>query len=74
MSKDVYKEKIDSYELDRMSTSELKRNIRELEDELNRMFVIKEVSIRAMSEYARSLEDKIEAIKIHEMYNNWRNK
>lgn len=74
MSKDVYKEKIDSYELDRMSTSELKRNIRELEDELNRMFVIKEVSIRAMSEYARSLEDKIEAIKIHEMYEKWRNK
>ena len=74
MSKGIYKEKISSYELDRMDKSELKEIIGELEDELNRMFVIKEVSICALSEYVRSLEDKIKAIKIHQMYEKWRNK
>jgi hypothetical protein len=78
MSDCLYRERISAEKLRKMRASDLRKKIRELEDELNRMFIIKEVSIRAMSEYAKSLENRIEnsieAIEIHEMYDSWRYK
>lgn len=62
-----YKHRIDPDDLKKMRSYELKDAIRSLEDEIDRMLMIQDMTVKSMAEYARSLENRISALnKEHE--------
>lgn len=63
MSKGIYKEKLSSYELEKMNVSELKERIRMLEDELGEKLSMNDVTVRVMCEYIKDIEEKFKFTK-----------
>jgi two-component sensor histidine kinase len=62
-----YKHRIDPDDLKKMRSYELKDAIRSLEDEIDRMLMLQDMTVKSMAEYARSLENRISALnKEHE--------
>lgn len=62
-----YKHRIDPDDLKKMRSYELKDAIRSLEDEIDRLLMIQNITVTSMAEYARSLENRISALnKEHE--------
>lgn len=54
-----YKHRIDPDDLKKMRSYELKDAIRNLEDEIDRLLMIQNMTVKSMAEYARSLENKV---------------
>lgn len=54
-----YKHRIDPDNLKKMRSYELKDAIRSLEDEIDRMLMLQDMTVKSMAEYARSLENKV---------------
>lgn len=54
-----YKYRIDPDDLKKMRSYELKDAIRSLEDEIDRMLMIQDMTVKSMAEYARTLENKV---------------
>lgn len=54
-----YKHRIDPDDLKKMRSYELKDAIRSLEDEIDRLLMIQDMTVTSMAEYARSLENKV---------------
>lgn len=54
-----YKHRIDPDDLKKMRSYELKDAIRSLEDEIDRMLMLQDMTVKSMAEYARSLENKV---------------
>ena len=62
-----YKNRISADDLKKMRNYELKDAIRSLEDEIDRLLMIQNMTVTSMAEYARSLENKVSALnKEHE--------
>lgn len=62
-----YKNRISADDLKKMRSYELKDTIRSLEDEIDRLLMIQNMTVTSMAEYARSLENRISALnKEHE--------
>lgn len=62
-----YKNRISADDLKKMRNYELKDAIRSLEDEIDRLLMIQDMTVTSMAEYARSLENRISALnKEHE--------
>lgn len=62
-----YKNRISADDLKKMRNYELKDAIRSLEDEIDRLLMIQNMTVTSMAEYARSLENRISALnKEHE--------
>lgn len=62
-----YKNRISADDLKKMRNYELKDAIRSLEDEIDRLLMIQNITVTSMAEYARSLENKVSALnKEHE--------
>ena len=62
-----YKNRISADDLKKMRGYELKDAIRSLEDEIDRLLMIQNMTVTSMAEYARSLENKVSALnKEHE--------
>lgn len=62
-----YKNRISADDLKKMRNYELKDAIRSLEDEIDRLLMIQNVTITSMAEYAKNLENRISALnKEHE--------
>lgn len=54
-----YKDRISADKLKKMRSYELKDSIRSLEDEVDKLLMIQDMTITAMSKYARALEDEV---------------
>lgn len=62
-----YKNRISADDLKKMRNYELKDAIRNLEDEIDRLLMIQNMTVTSMAEYARNLENRISALnKEHE--------
>lgn len=62
-----YKNRISADDLKKMRNYELKDAIRSLEDEIDRLLMIQNMTVTSMAEYARSLENRVSALnKEHE--------
>lgn len=62
-----YKNRISADDLKKMRNYELKDAIRSLEDEIDRLLMIQNITVTSMAEYARNLENRISALnKEHE--------
>lgn len=62
-----YKNRISADDLKKMRNYELKDAIRSLEDEIDRLLMIQNMTVTSMAEYARNLENRISALnKEHE--------
>lgn len=62
-----YKNRISADDLKKMRSYELKDAIRSLEDEIDRLLMIQNMTVTSMAEYARNLENRISALnKEHE--------
>ena len=57
-----YKNRISADDLKKMRNYELKDAIRSLEDEIDRLLMIQNITVTSMAEYARSLENKVSAL------------
>lgn len=57
-----YKNRISADDLKKMRSYELKDAIRSLEDEIDRLLMIQNVTITSMAEYAKNLENRISAL------------
>lgn len=53
-----YKNRISADDLKKMRNYELKDAIRSLEDEIDRLLMIQNMTVTSMAEYARSLENQ----------------
>ncbi len=58
-----YKHRIDPDDLKKMRSYELKDAIRSLEDEIDRMLMLQDMTVKSMAEYARSLENKVSELR-----------
>lgn len=54
-----YKNRISADDLKKMRNYELKDAIRSLEDEIDRLLMIQNMTVTSMAEYARNLENKV---------------
>lgn len=54
-----YKNRISADDLKKMRNYELKDAIRSLEDEIDRLLMIQDMTVTSMAECARSLENKV---------------
>lgn len=62
-----YKNRISADDLKKMRNYELKDTIRSLEEEIDRLLMIQNITVTSMAEYARNLENRISALnKEHE--------
>lgn len=62
-----YKNRISADDLKKMRNYELKDAIRSLEDEIDRLLMIQNMTVTSMAEYAKNLENRISALnKEHE--------
>lgn len=62
-----YKNRISADDLKKMRGYELKDAIRSLEEEIDRLLMIQNITVTSMAEYARNLENRISALnKEHE--------
>ena len=62
-----YNHRIDPDDLKKMRNYELKDAIRSLEDEIDRLLMIQNMTVTSMAEYAKNLENRISALnKEHE--------
>lgn len=57
-----YEYRIDPDDLKKMKSYELKDAIRSLEDEIDRMLMIQDMTVKSMAEYARSLENEVSTL------------
>lgn len=62
-----YKNRISADDLKKMRNYELKDTIKSLEEEIDRLLMIQNITVTSMAEYARNLENRISALnKEHE--------